>query len=149
MTDWRKSLTFLTQMPSPLKPANPIRLKWATYSQHTRELRWATCDFIIIILFFPSCQLLWPSSQTSRDAAAPCYPRIPPSRGGRKLNYWKSVHLLRSDQLLLHYRKSVHLLRSDQLLLHYRMLLDSLVAVLPPCTIMFQSNNSWNCQTGL
>lgn len=52
---WRKRLTLLKQMSSQLKPANPISLKWATNSQHTREFQMSH----VCYLFPPvSCSIL-------------------------------------------------------------------------------------------
>lgn len=52
---WRKCLTLLKQMSSQLKPANPIKLKWATNSQHTREFQMSH----VCYLFPPvSCSVL-------------------------------------------------------------------------------------------
>lgn len=123
-------------MSSPLKPANPIRLKWATYSQHTREFEMSH----VIIFFSPvSCstlqRVLFLFHRYPVDAATPCNPRILPFQrpedAGRSMpNYWKPVQLPRSNKRLL----------------YHSMPLDSLVAVLPGCTIMFWSNKSGNCQ---
>lgn len=69
-------------MSSPLKPVNPIRLKWATFSQHTRELERRHMWFFFF--FFPlSCQLLHLSPQPSSGAAALATQESPLSKGQR------------------------------------------------------------------
>lgn len=117
-------------MSSPLKPANPIRLKWATYSQHPREREMSHMG-----IFFPPVRCSTLHHRHPLDAATPCNPGIPPSQrpedAGRSMpNYWKPFQLLRSNKLLP----------------YYSMLPDNLVAVLPLRTVMFQPNNSRNWQ---
>lgn len=77
-------------MSSPLKPVNPIRLKWATFSQHTRELERRHMWFF----FFPPFLSAPPPFTTAIQwCSSPGNPRITPFQraedaGHSLLNYW-------------------------------------------------------------
>lgn len=128
---WRKCLTLLKQMSSQLKPANPIKLKWATNSQHTREFQMSH----VCYLFPPvSCSVL--HHRPPLDVMTSWKVRITLSQslGGCMTWHAKSQNgfpALKSNEVFFFTIQCV---------------CAALVAALPLCTNMVQSTNSGECQ---
>lgn len=106
-------------MSSPLKPVNPIRLKWATSSQHTRELERRHMWGCFSLLSAPP-----PFTTDTQWCSNPGNPRITPFQ--------------RAEDTACPASK-----KRKATLLYCSMLLDSLAAALPLCIVNVSVPQPW------